>query len=166
MIGGLDPTLSPYINVIINGIQWITTAMSTFWLGRILGRRFMFMSSGIIMGTCSYSVAFGDLFYVSDLTLIATVIYVAFFGLLFAPVNWAYPAELLPPTKIIYGVSMSWVGLAITTIFPPIIQQANHQNNYPTFFFFGIYTTISLIYMGLKLVENKGLTYKQTVEQY
>ena len=94
------------------------------------------------------------------------IIYLAIFGLLLAPVNWAYPAELLPPSQIIYAVSVSWVGLAITTIFPPIIMQVMNQDNYPTFLFFAIYTTFSLIYMGLRLVENKGLNYKQTIEKY
>ena len=100
------------------------------------------------------------------LILIPMITYVGIFGLLLAPVNWAYPAELLPPSKIIYAISVSWIGLAITTIFPPIITQAMDGNEYPTFLFFAIYTTISLIYMGLKLVENKGLNYKQTIEKY
>ena len=164
MIGTIDKPFAPFASITVNGIQFVTTAISTFWLGRLLNRRTCFLASGIIMATSCYAIFFGYIFNVDILILVFLAIYIAIYGLLYAPVNWAYPAEILPPSKVVLAVTISWISLAITTIFPPIIMEKMDNNAFPIYLFFAVYTTISLIYIGLKLVESRGRSYKQIIE--
>ena len=121
MISSVDKEIAPYANTILNTIQLITTAVSTFWLGSLFGRKPLYMSSGVILATSCYLIALGFIIEVNDLIISFMVLYVAIYGLLFAPVCWAYPSEILPPSKVSAAIATSWIALAIATIFPPII---------------------------------------------
>ncbi len=56
--------------------------------------------------------------------------------------------------------------MAVSLMFPPIIIEAMHGNGYVVFLFFGVYTTISLIYMYNKLIETKGKKYEQIIKDF
>jgi hypothetical protein len=56
--------------------------------------------------------------------------------------------------------------MAISLLFPPIIIDQMNGNGYPVFLFFGIYTTISLIYMYNNLVESKGMKYEEIIKYF
>lgn len=152
MISAIDPNIGIYINTIINSIQLVATAISTFWLGNKFGRRPLYLSSGIIFALSSFLVTIGYLVKVNALIVIFMVVYMIFFGLLFAPVSWSYPSEIVPASQSAIAVVFTWVALAFTTIIPPIIMQEMNQDAYPIFLFFGIYTTFSVFYMWISLV--------------
>ena len=166
MLGSVYIGLAPFASLIVNAVQFVSTAFSTFYLGTRLKKRLMYLSSGILMAASAYLVGIGYVVSIEWMVLIFMIIFIFIYGLLFAPVNWSYPAEILPPSKVVLAITVSWIGLAVVTIFPPIIMEKMDQNAYPIFFFFGVYISISLIYIGAKLVESKGRTYKQVIEDY
>ena len=166
MVQSVDQSIAPYVNTILNSFQLIATAISTFWLGTKFGRRPLFLVSGILFGLSCYLVFIGYLINVEALILAFMLLYVIIFGLLYAPVSWAYPSEIMPPDLATIAISFTWVSLAITTIFPPIVMEKMNQNAWPIFLYFAVYITISLIYMGIKLVESKGRQYKEIIERY
>lgn len=159
MVGSVDPKIGPYVNLMLNGIQSIFTAISTFWLGVKFGRRPLYLSSGVICAISCYMIAVGYLINIEAIILAFMLLYMIIFGLLFAPVSWSYPTEIIPPTVNTIATTFTWISLAITTLIPPIVLEAMDQNGYPIFLYFGVYITISLIYMWRCLIESKGRKY-------
>lgn len=86
------------------------------------------------------------------------ILYMVFFGLVYAPVSWSYPTEIIPATYNTIGLAITWVALFLTTLIPPIVNE-KVGSPYPLFAFFGIYTTISVVYMYTSMVESKGRKY-------
>jgi MFS family permease len=95
MIQTVDTTLAIYANLLLNGAQGIVTIPATFWVGKRFGRRPLFLWSGIAMGLSAYLVAIGYLVSSHSLIIGFMFIYMISFGLLFSPVSWAYPAEIV-----------------------------------------------------------------------
>ena len=86
-------------------------------------------------------------------------LYMIVFGLIFSPVSWAYPAEIVHSAQSTVGNVFTWITMALTTLVPPIIINAMHGNAWVFFMFFGVYITLSLIYMFNSLVETRGKKY-------
>ena len=94
------------------------------------------------------------------------VLYMIFFGLIFSPVSFSYPAEIIPAAQNTLATTFTWIALAVTTLIPPVVMEKMNGNAYPLFLFFGVYTTLSFFYMLAGLVESKGKKYKEIIEKF
>ena len=92
MIGTMDPVMGPYVNLILNAIQLAATVISTFWLGTLFGRRPLYLVSGLLIAGCNFGVFAGFLANVEIVIVVFFILYMVFFGLVFAPVSWSYPS--------------------------------------------------------------------------
>jgi hypothetical protein len=81
-----------YANLLLNGVQGIVTIPSTFYIGKKVGRRPLYLWSGLILGISCWLVTFGYLFEITWLAIMFIFVYMTTFGLLFSPVSWSYPA--------------------------------------------------------------------------
>lgn len=156
----VQPSLSLYSNLILNSIRLPPTIAATFYVGKKVGRRPLYMWSGIILGLSNYMIAVGYITSTNALIIIFLYVYMFFFSLLYTPINYAYPAEITPAPKITIANIFNQAAMAVSLLFPPIIIENMNGNGYPVFLFFGIYTTISLVYMYNCLIETKGKKYE------
>ena len=92
IIKSIDTLLAIYAGLIVNGVQLIFVIFSTFYLGSKLGRRFFWLSSGVILGVSCAIVGVGELFGQKIVILTFIMIYMIVFGLLVTPVLWSYPS--------------------------------------------------------------------------
>lgn len=157
--------LAFYINLIVSVILFVCMIISSFWLRNLIGRRPLYLISGVLLTLCSLLIALGYLFEVYLLIVIPMCFYTAFFGLFCAPAL-SYPAEIIPTAQYTFVSTFNWIALALIILIPPIVIEYMNFNAYAIFFFFSGYTAFSLIYMYLCLVETKGLNYKQIIEKY
>ncbi len=153
-----------YANLLLNGVQWVVTVIATFYVGNIFGRRTLYLLSGAIMAINCYLVAIGYLIGSPILIIIFMLIYMVTFGLVFSPVSWAYPVEIVSAEHSSFGNILTWVSLALTSLIPPIIINRMEGNAWPVFMFFAVYTTFSLIYMWMNLIETKGRKYQDFIK--
>jgi MFS family permease len=154
------PSLSLYFNLILNSIRLPPTIIATFYIGKKVGRRTLYMWSGIILGLSNYMIAVGYIFQTNWLIIVSLFVYMIIFSLLYTPINYAYPAEITPAPKITIANIFNQAAMAVSLLFPPILIGQMNGNGYPVFLFFGVYTTISLIYMYNCLKETKGKKYE------
>ena len=108
-------------------------------------------------------VMLGYLIDNSKLLIACMVLYMIFFGLIFSPVSFSYPPEIIPAPKNTLATTFTWIALAITTLIPPVVIEKMNGNAYPLFLFFGVYTALSFFYMLAGLVESKGRKYKEII---
>lgn len=92
MVQSVNAGLALYANLLLNGAQGIVTIPATFWIGRRVGRRPLYLWSGVAMALCAYLVAIGYLVNSNDLIIAFMFLYMISFGLIFSPVSWSYPA--------------------------------------------------------------------------
>lgn len=166
MMDTVQPGLSLYSNLILNSIRLPPTIVATFYVGKKFGRRPLYIWSGIILGLSNYFIALGYVINVNILIIMFLYVYMFFFSLLYTPINYAYPAEITPAPKITIANIFNQAAMAVSLMFPPIIIEKMNGNGYPVFLFFGIYTTISLIYMYNSLVETKGKKYEEIIKSF
>lgn len=121
MMQSVDPGMSLYSNLLLNGIRIPPTILATFYIGTKLGRRTLYLISGVLIGLSLYMTAIGYL--VNNTTLIVTFIYayMVSFSLFYTPVNYSYPTEITPPDKITFANIYNQAFLAMSLFFPPII---------------------------------------------
>lgn len=160
------PSLSLYFNLILNSIRLPPTIVATFYVGKKVGRRTLYLWSGVILGLCNYLIAIGFIFNTNFLIITFLFVYMFIFSLLYTPINYAYPAEITPAPKITIANIFNQAAMAVSLLFPPILIQMMNGNGYVVFLFFGIYTTISLIYMYNSLIETKGKKYEEIIKAF
>lgn len=56
--------------------------------------------------------------------------------------------------------------MALTTVIPPIIIHQMNGNAWTVFMFFGVYITLSLVYMYRSLVETKNKKYQEFIQEF
>lgn len=88
----VQPSLSLYSNLILNSIRIPPTIVATFYVGKKVGRRPLYMWSGIILGLSNYLIAIGYITETNALVIIFLYVYMFVFSLLYTPINYAYPA--------------------------------------------------------------------------
>ena len=59
IIRSIDVVLAIYAGLIVNGVQLIFVIFSTFYLGSRLGKRFFWLSSGVICGISCIVIGIG-----------------------------------------------------------------------------------------------------------
>lgn len=150
--------ISPYVDLILNSVQAVFTIVSTFWLGNMFGRRPLYLVSGVQLAICNILIMLGFLIKVPILAYVFMILYMALFGLFYAPVSWSYPAEIIPAANNTFATAFTWAALTLTTLIPPIVNE-KVGSPYPLFAFFGVYTAISVVYMYTSMVESKGRKY-------
>jgi hypothetical protein len=92
MMDTIQPSLSLYSNLILNAIRLPPTIVATFYVGKKVGRRTLYLWSGAILGISNYLIAIGYIASSSFLIIAFLYIYMFFFSLLYTPINYAYPA--------------------------------------------------------------------------
>lgn len=166
LMNTVQPSLALYSNLILNAIRLPPTIAATFYVGKKVGRRPLYLWSGLILGLSNYMIAIGYIASVNALIITFLYVYMIFFSLLYTPINFAYPAEITPAPKITIANIFNQAAMAVSLLFPPILIEAMNGNGYPVFLFFAIYTTISLIYMYNSLVESKGRKYEEIIKDF
>lgn len=82
------------------------------------------------------------------------------YGTSFVSPVWAYPSEIVPAAESLGPNIVHWIGMALSTLTPPLIAQAvGHTNMYPMFFFFGTYSFLGLVHVWWKMVDSDGYHY-------
>lgn len=166
MVSQIDATLGIYAGLILNAVQGFFTVLSTFWFINLFGKKPLYLISALLIGLCCFLVMAGYLANVNLLKIVPMVIYMVLFGLLFGPISWSYPSEIIPATKNTIATSITWVALSLTTLIPPIVIKAMDGNAYPLFLFFGVYCALSFPYMYAGMVETKGLKYQNFIGKF
>jgi MFS family permease len=166
LMDSIYPSLSLYFNLILNSIRLPPTIVATFYVGKKVGRRTLYLWSGVILGLSNYLIAIGFIFNTNFLIITFLFVYMFIFSLLYTPINYAYPAEITPAPKITIANIFNQAAMAVSLLFPPILIQMMNGNGYVVFLFFGIYTTISLIYMYNSLIETKGKKYEEIIKAF
>ena len=92
IISQFSPTIGPYTNFVVNGIELITTIIATVWVGNKFGRRCLLLFSAICFTISNFVIAVGLLINQYILTIVFMVILMAGFGIAYSVVSWAYPA--------------------------------------------------------------------------
>ena len=96
----------------------------------------------------------------STFTIIMMILIMGTFGLTYSGVSWVYPDEILRPDQAAYASLTTWPVLFFATILPPIIaEDTTNGTPWPIFLFYGVYCTISFIYMFFCIIETKGRVY-------
>lgn len=152
MMESVNQSFALYANLVLNGVQLVATVIATFFLGKKFGRRPLYLSSGVMMAICCYLMAIGYLVDIKIMIIVFMFIYNIVFGLVFSPVSWAYPVEIVTAKQSSIGNVLTWMSVVLTVLVPPIVIEAMDNNAWAIFMFFAGYTTLSLVYMWLKLV--------------
>lgn len=166
MMTTVQPGLALYSNLILNSTRLPPALFSTFYVGKKWGRRPLYLVSGVILAICNYLVAVGYIANSTGLIIFALYAYMFIFSLMVTPLNYAYPAEITPAPKVTIANIFNMSAMTISLLLPPIVIEAMNGDAYPVFLFFGIYITVSLIYMYNSLVESKGLKYEDIIKAF
>lgn len=92
IVGRSNPTIGPYTNFVMNGIELITTIMATVWVGNKFGRRCLLIYSAVLFTVSNFLIAIGLIINETYMTIVFMVILMGTFGIAYSVVSWAYPA--------------------------------------------------------------------------
>ena len=148
IISASNPTLGPYTNFMMNGVELIATIIASIWITDRFGRRFLIIYSVILFTIFNYLIVMGLLIQSTTVTIIMMIIIMGTFGISYSVVSWVYTDEILRPEQATYASLATWPVLFFATILPPIIaDDTTNGTPWPIFLFYGGYCTISGIYM-------------------
>jgi MFS transporter, SP family, arabinose:H+ symporter len=161
IVADIIPDLAEYVPLIINSVQLLATIVTVALLAG-LGRKPL-----ILLGNLSLAfidIALGVLFLFKDwapggyIILTLLILYMAVYGLSLGPIIWLYVPEILPSKSVPLATMMNWLSSSICVILTPIVTEANGNNPFPVFFFFGGITLLLFIANCFLVVETKGLS--------
>lgn len=122
-----DHTLALYTPLVVNIIQFISTALSIFVFNK-LGRRPILLMGNLGVAVCSYVIAF--FFLALDLSgnsslvfgsVTFILIFMIVYGLTIGPAVWLYVPEVIPSKIVPAATFMNWLGVSATVMITPVV---------------------------------------------
>ncbi|MFC2125794.1 sugar porter family MFS transporter [Bacteroidota bacterium] len=164
---GSDSALAQ--TVVIGLFNVIFTFVSILFVDKI-GRKALLLIGATGMGSSLFMVglAFQSGWTEGYFLLIFILMYISSFSASYGPVTWVVISEIFP-TKM-RGVAMSvatmilWIAVYLVTQFFPILLEAVGAAY--TFWIFGVFSILALIYVYLKVPETKGKTLEQIEHEW
>lgn len=92
IVSQTNPTIGPYTNFFVNGIELICTLIATFWVADRFGRRFLLMYSSVLFTLSNFMITLGLILGITYFTLAWMIILMGTFGIAYSVISWAYPA--------------------------------------------------------------------------
>lgn len=145
--------ISPYANFIISSTVVVGSVLSSLLIADRIGRKSLLIWSSVLFTICNLMIALGQLIDLAYFSFGWMIIFAGTYGLLYSPVCWTYPAEILPAEHTHYASLASWPALIFTTLIPPIVSDVMSSNSsWPVFVFYGVYCVFSSVYVWLGVV--------------
>lgn len=155
----LIPQFAVYANLTINSIRIPLNFLAAFWIVKKFGRRPLMVLSALLLAICNYSIAIGYLTDSIIQVIVINILFMVVFSILYNPVMFTYPAQIIPAGQYIVAYVFNQAAMALALFVPPLILTAMDGNGFALFIFFGVYSTLSVIYMYFYLKESKGIKY-------
>lgn len=158
------PSLSNIIPVILNLEGVLASFVASLLLAR-LGRKIILQAGTLVSALSIMAVGIGFMVKESNgplsnaLVIIGLVVFMANFGLSLGPVVWLYIAEIVEPEIIPYSTLVNWTATTIVIVTFPILSKV-FGSPVPLFFFFAVWSSISLVVNRKLLIETKGKSEK------
>lgn len=92
IISHFAPVLSQYTALIINILQLIFNAFSTFIITKKFGRRSLFLIGSMGLTILNIVLAIVLIFQLKILIFIVMCVYMCLYGATFLPISWSYPS--------------------------------------------------------------------------
>ncbi|KIR78596.1 monosaccharide transporter [Cryptococcus gattii EJB2] len=167
---GLDYEMQIDMSGVLNIIQFVACIVAFFFIDRV-GRKPLLLFGSTANTICHVVVAVVMAKFSHDwvryskeawLAVAFIFIYIFTYGVGWAPVPWAMPAEVHTSSRRAKGVAITtcsnWLGnFIIGLITPPMLQNIK----FGTFLFFGACTFLSGVYVWFFCPEPKGKTLEQ-----
>jgi SP family arabinose:H+ symporter-like MFS transporter/SP family xylose:H+ symportor-like MFS transporter len=163
------PAIAPYVSIIINGFQLLATICTIVILKKV-GRRPLTLFGNL--GLAIVDIAIGILFVFSDWSpsgifiFVLLIVYMIIYGISIGPSVWLYVPEIIPAKVVPLATMTNWFGASVCVIFTPMAIEANDDNAFPVFFFYGGLTMIFFIINVFFMVETKDLTSEQIAKKF
>ena len=165
------PSLRTAIPSLLNIEQIIATVLSSYFLLRF-GRKSI-MQLGTLIGAISVAlIGFGFILqgrgviqFGNALIIIGLVVFMGNFGFSLGPIVWLYIADILEPELIPFSTLSNWAAASLIIITFPILKEAL-GSVVPLFFFYAIWTGVSLVVNQKYVLETKGKTEKEIYDSY
>ena len=165
------PSLRTAIPSLLNIEQIIATVLSSYFLSRF-GRKSI-MQLGTLIGAISVAlIGFGFILqgrgviqFGNALIIIGLVVFMGNFGFSLGPIVWLYIADILEPELIPFSTLSNWAAASLIIITFPILKEAL-GSVVPLFFFYAIWTGVSLVVNQKYVLETKGKTEKEIYDSY
>ncbi|WWC61264.1 uncharacterized protein I303_103845 [Kwoniella dejecticola CBS 10117] len=164
---GLDYEMQLTMSGVLNVAQMVAACSAFFFLDRI-GRKPPLLVGSAVNAACHFTVAGLIGKYSGDWAnhqgpawagVAMLILFMFSFGLGWAPVPWAMPAEVHSSSRRAKGVAITtcanwFFNFIVGLITPPMLESIR----YGTFIFFGAFAFLSLIWTIWLCPETKGLT--------
>lgn len=164
------PSLGNVIPVVLNFESVLASFIASILLAK-LGRKIILQAGTLMAAVTTSMVAIGFLVQSDNLSasngliISGLVIYMANFGLSLGPVVWLYIAEIVEPEIVPFSTLANWTAASVVIITFPILSKA-FGTPVPLFFFFSVWSAVSLLANYKLLIETKGKTEDQIKEIY
>lgn len=158
------PSLSNIIPVVLNLEGVLASFVASLLLAR-LGRKIILQAGTLVAALSIMAVGIGFMVKSSNeplsnaLVIIGLVVFMANFGLSLGPVVWLYIAEIVEPEIIPYSTLVNWTATTIVIVTFPILSKV-FGSPVPLFFFFAVWSSLSLVVNRKLLIETKGKSEK------
>jgi SP family facilitated glucose transporter-like MFS transporter 8 len=166
--------LSPYLQTIVVGIVELLMSILSSTVVDRLGRRFLLIFSGIIMGICI--TLLGSYYHIDDLgydltnyssiPLILLGSFTVAYSVGYGPLTYLIKSEVCAPDNkgyiVGFGITCTWLNIFIITKF--YVNLVHLLKIGPTFWIFAINNFIGALFMHFVLPETKGKTLNEIQE--
>jgi hypothetical protein len=97
IIAVFDPSISTYMGLLLNLIQFFGDILSVLFLAYNFGRRPILTTGIILMTIFSFAIAVSLIYQVEDAILLFMSIYMFLNGISVLTAGYSYPSEILAP---------------------------------------------------------------------
>jgi len=156
VLGSVLPTAAGLITVLVGLLNLLVTILCAPLSDR-WGRKRCLLISIATMGVCSLLLACGIIFHIKALSAVATLAFVASFGIGLGPVPFILASELAQPEAVgptqSWGLVASWLSTFVVAQFFPIL---NAKLGGHVYFIFAAVAALSVVFVGWWVPETKG----------
>ena len=157
LLSSLLPTTASLLTVIVSALNVIIT-LSCAPLSDKLGRKTCLLLSIAGMGTSAIALGLGILYSVKILSAMATLTFVASFGVGLGPVPFILANELVGPEAVgatqSWALAANWIATFVVSQFFPVVNEALGKGK--VYFIFGGVAAVAAGFIGWYVPETKG----------
>lgn len=157
LLSSLLPTTASLLTVIVSALNVIIT-LTCAPLSDKLGRKTCLLLSIAGMGTSAIALGLGILYSVKPLSAIATLTFVASFGVGLGPVPFILANELVGPEAVgatqSWALAANWTATFVVSQFFPVINEVLGKGR--VYFIFGGIAALAAGFIGWYVPETKG----------